>query len=100
MLFLKKINLFFCLYLLAIGLYAQTTTFSVDAGAYRKICPGTSTFIGGNPTATGGSGKYKYIWHPKTSLSDSAISNPTATPNSTTTYTVLVTDTVNRQTKS
>src|ERR1700740_445997 len=91
MLLFKKINIVCFLCLLAIGIFAQATTFSVDAGPYKKICPGTSALIGGNPTASGGSGKYKYLWHPKTSLSDSIISNPTATPYSTTTYTVLVT---------
>ncbi|HTA63177.1 MAG TPA: gliding motility-associated C-terminal domain-containing protein [Bacteroidia bacterium] len=74
-----------------IGLSAQTTLL-VDAGAYRKICPGTSTKIGGNPTASGGSGNYTYKWQPTTSVSDSTISNPIATPNTTTIYTVFVTD--------
>ena len=92
----KKINIVVCLCLLAIGLSAQTT-FSVDAGPYRKICPGTSTTLGGNPTASGGSGNYQYVWHPGKHLSDSTISKPIATPNTTTTYTVFVTDTATRK---
>jgi gliding motility-associated-like protein len=88
---LKKINIIFYLCLLAFGLSAQTT-FSVDAGPYRKICPEASTVIGGNPTASGGSGNYQYIWHPGKSLNDSTVSKPTAVPNSTTTYTVFVKD--------
>ncbi|HXU25909.1 MAG TPA: gliding motility-associated C-terminal domain-containing protein, partial [Bacteroidia bacterium] len=88
----KKINIVFCLCLLTIGLFAQTTTFSVDAGPYRKICPGTVTTIGGNPTASGGSGNYQYIWRPGKSLYDSTSANPIASPSVTTTYTVFVTD--------
>ncbi|HXD91682.1 MAG TPA: gliding motility-associated C-terminal domain-containing protein [Bacteroidia bacterium] len=91
MLFIKK-NILFYLCLLTIGLSAQTTTFSVDAGPYRKICPGDTTILGGNPTASGGSGNYQYTWHPGKSLYDSTISKPTAGPISTTTYTVFVKD--------
>jgi len=88
----KKTNILFYLCLLAFGLSAQTPTFSVDAGPYRKICPGVSTVLGGNPTASGGSGNYQYVWHPGKSLNDSTISKPTATPSVTTTYTVFVND--------
>lgn len=41
------------------------------------------------------SGGRKYIWQPSGSLSNSTISNPTASPNITTTYTVLVSDNCN-----
>ncbi len=40
----------------------------------------------------GGEGSYTYSWAPASSLSNFAISNPVATPYSTTTYTVTVTD--------
>lgn len=50
-----------------------------------SICEGTST----NLSATGGG---TYAWSPGTSLTASNISNPIATPPSTTTYTVTVTD--------
>jgi len=94
MLFIKKyILLFLCL--LTIGLSAQV---KVDAGPYRKICPETSTTLGGNPTAKGGSGRYAYAWLPTNSLSNSTISNPIATPSVSTTYVVLVTDSANRET--
>src|ERR1700741_3817462 len=86
----NKINILFYLCLLTIGLSAQTTTFSVDAGPYRKICPGDTTTLGGSPTASGGGGNYQYTWRPGKSLYDSTVSKPTASPNNTTTYTVFV----------
>jgi gliding motility-associated-like protein len=85
----KKTNILFYLCLLTLGLSAQTPTFSVNAGAYRKICPGTPTTLGGNPTSSNDS--VTYIWRPSRSLSDSTVSNPIASPTITTTYTVFVT---------
>lgn len=41
----------------------------------------------------GGNSNYTYSWTPTTGLDDPTISNPTATPSSTTTYYVTVTDT-------
>ncbi len=61
----------------------------VDAGADITICEGTSTVIGGSPTGPAGS---TYIWDNAASLDDATIANPTATPATTTTYTVTVTD--------
>ncbi|MFL5765726.1 MAG: PKD domain-containing protein [Bacteroidia bacterium] len=52
------------------------------------ICFGTSTVISVTPTGAG----YTYSWSPSGSLSNAAISNPTASPATTTTYTVTVTD--------
>ncbi len=50
-----------------------------------SICPG------GNTQLTGGGG-VSYVWSPASSLSNSTISNPVASPTVTTTYTVVVTD--------
>jgi gliding motility-associated-like protein len=94
---LKKIYILFCL--LAIGLSAQTTAVSVDAGPDRKICPGASTTLGGNPTAKGGSGNYTYAWRPTNSLSNYMVSNPVATPSVTTNYAVVVTDLATKETE-
>jgi gliding motility-associated-like protein len=64
-----------------------STNVPVDAGAYQQICPGTSVTLGATaPTAT------SFSWSPGGSLSNPAISNPVATPGSTTTYTLSVTD--------
>ena len=62
---------------------------SVDAGADRNICIGTSTVLGGSPTGPAGS---TYLWDNATTLDDNTLANPTATPAVTTTYTVTVSD--------
>src|SRR5262249_30702607 len=64
----------------------------VDAGADQAICGGSSIMLGGAPTASGGSGSYTYEWSPATGLNDAHIANPTASPSSTTEYTLVVTD--------
>ncbi len=58
---------------------------TVSAGANQTICFGQSATL----NATGG---IIYIWSPPAGLSNTAISNPTANPADTTTYTVTVTD--------
>ena len=63
-----------------------------DAGSNQSIAPGGSVQIGGTPTASGGTGGYTYSWDPTTGLDDETIANPTASPASNTTYTVIITD--------
>lgn len=58
-----------------------TTISALPAG----ICPGNSVQL----NATGG---IAYNWTPASTLNNAAISNPTATPNNTTWYTVNITD--------
>jgi hypothetical protein len=66
---------------------------AADAGADKTVSPSTpSVTIGAGPTATGGTGPYTYSWSPATGLSSDTVSNPTASPGTTTTYTVTVTD--------
>jgi hypothetical protein len=55
------------------------------------ILYGDSVTTGGNPTASGNS-PFIYQWRPVAGLSSSTIANPVASPDSTTTYTVNVTD--------
>jgi len=58
-----------------------------------SYCPGGSNELGGNPTATSGTGPYTYNWSPSSTLTPSATDeNPTATPTKTTIYAVTVTD--------
>ncbi len=57
------------------------------------ICTGGTVLLGGNPTATGGTGPYTYSWIPTTGLNSSTIANPTAVVTSSITYYVTVTDT-------
>lgn len=56
-----------------------------NAGADVTICAGTVTTLG----ASGGT---TYLWTPATNLSNPTISNPTANPTSSITYSVTVTD--------
>lgn len=58
---------------------------TANAGADQTICEGEQA----NLIATGGG---TYSWAPSASLDDASIDNPIATPNTTTTYTVTVTD--------
>ncbi|NLX12618.1 MAG: fibronectin type III domain-containing protein [Phycisphaerales bacterium] len=68
---------------------------SANAGPDKSIClPGT-----GSPTsavldgsATGGTPPYTYFWETETGLDDPDVAEPTASPSSTTTYTLTVTD--------
>jgi gliding motility-associated-like protein len=60
---------------------------SVDAGPNVSICPGSSIML----NASGGD---SYQWSPASSLSDPNIANPIATPASTTTYTVIISNSV------
>jgi len=67
---------------------------TADAGQDHEICIGQSVQIGGNPSASSGTGEntYVYQWTPSTGLSDISAPNPIASPTSTTTYQLVVTD--------
>ena len=65
---------------------------TANAGPDREMCPGGSVPIGGSPTGSGGTDPYTYGWTPTAGLDNPAIANPYASPTSTTTYSVLVTD--------
>ena len=62
---------------------------SSDAGPDVTICAGAGTAIGGSPTGPAGS---TYDWAPATGLSSTTAANPTATPTTSTTYVVHVTN--------
>ncbi len=63
-----------------------------NAGPDKYICSGSSVIIGGTPAAGGGTEPYNYSWSPSTGLSNPNIANPIASPTTTTTYTLTVTD--------
>ena len=65
---------------------------TADAGFDQTICEGSSTSIGGSPTASGGLAPYTYSWAPSTGLNSPVVANPIANPTVTTTYTVTVID--------
>ncbi len=76
-------------------LFIKPNTIVADAGSNQAICAGQSVVIGGNPTASGGAAPYIYSWTPTTGLNDATLANPTASPTTTTTCTVEVTDATN-----
>ncbi len=63
-----------------------TRPFSITDAPDQTICSGESTSLNAS------SGGMTYSWSPTTGLSASTIANPTATPVTTTTYTVTVTN--------
>jgi len=73
-------------------LFIKPNTVVADAGSNQTICAGQSVAIGGSPTASGGTAPYTFSWMPATGLNDATLANPTASPTTTTTYTVEVTD--------
>ena len=72
-------------------LYQQATSGTLAANAGTDQA-GTPVTIGGSPSASGGTAPYTYSWSPSTGLSSATVANPTATPASTTIYTLTVTD--------
>jgi hypothetical protein len=66
---------------------------TANAGPDRSVYLNQSTQLGGSPTASGGAAPYSYSWSPNDgSLDDASAENPTASPASTTIYTLVVTD--------
>jgi hypothetical protein len=61
-----------------------------DAGSNLQVCTGTTAQL--YVTVSGGTAPYTYLWHPAESLNDSTITDPIASPASTTLYFVTVTD--------
>ncbi len=70
---------------------------TANAGSDRTVCSGSSTTLGGSPTASGGTSPYTYSWASSPAGFGSALANPTANPAVNTTYTVTVTDINNCQ---
>jgi len=63
---------------------------SFDIGTNASICPGDEVVLGGNPTAVGSILPYSYEWSPTASLNGFTTANPTASPNETTEYTLVI----------
>ena len=62
----------------------------VNAGADTTICKNNSVQL--NAIGFGGTAPYTYSWIPVNTVSNSSIGNPIASPTSTTTYTIKLTD--------
>jgi hypothetical protein len=67
-----------------------TSDLAIDGGNDAEICSGSGIVL--NTNTTGGTGGFTYSWMPATGLDDPTAANPTASPGTTTTYTVTVTD--------
>ncbi|MCX6199132.1 MAG: Ig-like domain-containing protein [Bacteroidetes bacterium] len=64
-----------------------------NAGTDAVVCAGFNATLGGSPTAIAGSGSgFTYAWSPTLNVSNTAVSNPIATPTTTTSYVVTVID--------
>ena len=63
---------------------------AANAGTDTSFCAGGS--VGLSASGSYGTSPFTYAWSPATGLSSATVSNPTASPASTTTYTVTVTD--------
>ncbi|MCE3278992.1 MAG: hypothetical protein K0S44_1183 [Bacteroidetes bacterium] len=91
---------FLLIFFLSIGTMHSYAQLTANAGTNTSICLGSSLTIGGSPSATGGSPPYTYSWSPSVGLSSTTTANPSASPTSTTTYTLIVTDAVSNVTSA
>ena len=64
----------------------------VNAGTDKTICKKDSITLGGSPTASSSTSPYIYAWSPASGLGSTSIANPKASPASTSTYALKVTD--------
>lgn len=69
--FLVYILLFFF-----IPVFSFAQPLVADAGAALTICEGEKVVLGGDPTASGGDGSYRYRWTPADKLPIDTVSNP------------------------
>ncbi|MEP7234367.1 MAG: hypothetical protein ABI778_03635 [Ignavibacteriota bacterium] len=72
--------------------YYVDTVMIVDAGKDTAVCPGVSVTF--SSTVRAGIKPFKYLWSPAGGLNDPTKPNPIASPVSTTTYYLTVTDKV------
>jgi hypothetical protein len=89
----KAFKAFVVFGLLILGNKIIAQPLTANAGPDQNICDGAGgVTIGGAPTATFGTPPYTYSWAPAFGLSSTTDPNPVATPNSSVTYTLTVTD--------
>jgi hypothetical protein len=74
--------------------YYDSTAFVAQAGLNKTICDNDSVILGGTFSAFHGSTPYSYSWSPSSGLNSSSVANPKASPDSTTTYYLTVTDSI------
>lgn len=69
---------------------ADTTTMDIDFVGYNTSVNGNNMICKGGTVQLSATGGFEYRWVPATGLDDSTISNPVATPDSTTIYKVFI----------
>ncbi|MCC7303689.1 MAG: gliding motility-associated C-terminal domain-containing protein [Bacteroidia bacterium] len=69
-----------------------TDQVTVTVGSLSPTVSGPVTICQSQSTGLSASGGVSYVWSPSSSLNNSTLANPTASPTTTTTYTVVVTD--------
>lgn len=77
----------------SVSQFAQLTgpsPLGANTSGAGTICAGSTASL--HVTPMGGTSPYSYSWSPATGLSSTTVANPSATPTSTTTYTVIITD--------
>lgn len=72
--------------------FNQPALLTANAGQDTVVCAGNPISLGGNPTASGGSNSYFYLWSPPEGLNDPTLSNPTVAITESTSYMLSVTD--------
>jgi hypothetical protein len=88
----SKSILILLLFFIGIAPSAFSQPLSANAGTGGTICLGSNLVLNGSGSF--GTPPYTFAWLPAASLSNPSVSNPTATPTSSTTYTLTVTDAV------
>lgn len=66
-----------------------------DAGVSGSpICSNDSVTLGGSPSGSGGFSPLSYSWTPSSPINNPSLANPNASPDSTTTFYLVVTDSI------
>ena len=70
----------------------QPEPLQISTGNDTIICKNHSVILGGNPSASGGTEEYYYMWSPIDGLDDPTSANPMASPTESTKYVLTITD--------
>jgi len=73
-------------------IYGEAINITSNVVSEIEACEGSSVVLGGSPLATGGIGSLDFAWTPASTLNDSTLENPLASPLDTTIYYVQISD--------
>ncbi len=74
------------------SVFVNVSKLTINAGTSDTICKGSTTILGGSPTASGGHMPYQYSWLPNININDPTVANPNVRVTTFTRYFVTVTD--------